>query len=189
MINTYRLALVTLLIVASSVYAAEKNKPSKTAYPGHDLREIISIFSKKNKMKFLLDPRLTGKVEYYGERIEDIDYGTLLTILNIWGFSTVEIDGIINVMPDVNTKQSSIPVSINGEGEYEASQLITAIVDVKYVPANNLVPILRPYVPQQGHMAALTGSKKILITDRYSNVKRLVNIIRSLDVKDYKAPM
>ncbi|MBS0614422.1 MAG: type II secretion system secretin GspD [Proteobacteria bacterium] len=47
--------------------------------------------------------------------------------------------------------------------------------------AAQLVPLLRPLIPQYGHLAAYPGGNMLIISDRANNVNRIVRIIRRMD--------
>jgi len=76
------------------------------------------------------------------------------------------------------------PVPILGEDADDSDQLVTQVITVVNVPAAQLVPILRPMVPQQGHLAAYAATNSLIITDRASNIQRLMEIIRRIDRPD-----
>jgi general secretion pathway protein D len=59
--------------------------------------------------------------------------------------------------------------------------MVTRVVQVDNVAAAQLVPILRPLVPQQGHLAAYPATNVLIMSDRAENVSRLVDIIRRVD--------
>jgi general secretion pathway protein D len=59
--------------------------------------------------------------------------------------------------------------------------MVTRVVQVDNVAAAQLVPILRPLVPQQGHLAAYPATNVLIISDRANNVERLLTIIRRID--------
>ena len=52
------------------------------------------------------------------------------------------------------------------------------------MPAAQLVPILRPLVPQHGHLAAYNPTNTLIITDHAGNIKRLLKIIAWVDRPD-----
>ena len=56
------------------------------------------------------------------------------------------------------------------------------MVHLENVPAAQLVPILRPLVPQQGHLVAYPQSNVLIISDTAANVGRLASIIGRIDV-------
>ena len=66
----------------------------------------------------------------------------------------------------------------------DSDQLVTQVIKVENVPAAQLVPILRPLVPQQGHLAAYAATNTLIVTDRASNIGRLTTIIKGIDRPD-----
>jgi len=97
------------------------------------------------------------------------------------GYSAVPSGDMIKIVPDVTAKQG--PVPLLGEGQ-DTDQLVTQVIKVINVPAAQLVPILRPMVPQQGHLAAYAATNSLIITDRASNIQRLMEIISRVDKPD-----
>ncbi len=59
--------------------------------------------------------------------------------------------------------------------------MVTRVIQVDNVAAAQLVPILRPLVPQQGHLAAYPTTNVLIISDRANNVERLLSIVRRID--------
>ena len=62
-----------------------------------------------------------------------------------------------------------------------SDEIVTQVLDVKNVSAPQLVPILRPMIPQYGHLVAYPAGNILIITDRASNVNRMMRIIRRID--------
>ena len=65
--------------------------------------------------------------------------------------------------------------------ETGGDRIVTQVVQLANVGAAQLVPILRPLIPQYGHLAAHPGSNTLIIVDRGSNVDRMLNIIGRMD--------
>ncbi|ODB99448.1 type II secretion system protein GspD [Candidatus Thiodiazotropha endoloripes] len=59
--------------------------------------------------------------------------------------------------------------------------MVTRIIQVKNVTSAQLVPILRPLIPQEGHLAAYPDTNVLIISDRRRNVDRLMRIIEQID--------
>jgi general secretion pathway protein D len=78
--------------------------------------------------------------------------------------------------------------SVSEKDTRPAGEYVTAVVAMKHASAAQLVPILRPLMPQHGHLAAATCANQIILTDTYSNVRRLEGMIRELDVGDSYMP-
>lgn len=84
-------------------------------------------------------------------------------------------------MPDVNAKQSGVPVS-GGRDGLRGDEMVTRVMVLNNVPAAQLVPILRPLIPQQGHMVAYPPSNVLIVSDRAASIDRIAEIIERIDL-------
>ena len=147
-----------------------------------DIGALISTVSAVTDKNFIVDPRVKGKVTVISSRPMDNDevYQVFLSILKVHGFAAVPSGEVIKIVPDVNAKQDGIPTASDrdpGRGD----EMVTRVIQVDNVTAAQLVPILRPLIPQQGHLAAYPATNVLIISDRATNVERLVSIIRRID--------
>ena len=95
------------------------------------------------------------------------------------GFVAVQTGEVIKIVPDASSRQ--YPSSSNTDNT-AGDDLVTHVVKINDVSAAQLVPILRPLVPQYGHLAAHPASNIIIISDRSNNVKRIISIINKIDL-------
>ena len=147
-----------------------------------DIGALISTVAEVTHRNFVVDPRVKGKVTVISSRPMDSDevYQVFLSILKVHGFAAIPSGAVTKIVPDVNAKQDNIPTATDrdtGSGD----EMVTRVVEVKNVAAAQLVPILRPLIPQQGHLAAYPATNVLVISDRAANVERLVTIIRRID--------
>jgi general secretion pathway protein D len=147
-----------------------------------DISALISTVAEVTDRNFIVDPRVKGKVTVVSSRPMDSDevYQVFLSILKVHGFAAVPSGEVIKIVPDVNAKQDGIPTA-NDTEPGRGDEMVTRVVEVDNVAAAQLVPILRPLVPQQGHLAAYPATNVLIISDRAVNVERLVSIIRRID--------
>lgn len=147
-----------------------------------DISTVIEAVSKFTGQNFIVDPRVKGKVTIISQRPMDADqvYQVFLSVLKVHGFAAIPGPDVVKIVPDVNAKQDAID-TLNGASGDQGDELITQIIEVKHVDANQLVPILRPLVPQRGHLAAVPSSNVIIIADTAANIARLTSIIRRID--------
>jgi general secretion pathway protein D len=147
-----------------------------------DISTLIQTVAEVTDRNFIIDPRVKGKVTVISTRPmsgEEV-YQVFLSILKVHGFAAVPSGEVIKIVPDVNAKQDGIPTASDsspGRGD----EMVTRVVQVDNVAAAQLVPILRPLVPQQGHLAAYPATNVLIISDRANNVERLLTIIRRID--------
>ena len=146
-----------------------------------DIRALISTVSKFTGKNFVVDPRVKAKVTVVSSNpmSENEVYEVFLSILQVHGYAAVPVGNIIKIVPEVNAKQGPLPV-VRGSKNF-GDELITKVITLDHVPAAQLVPILRPLVPQQGHLAAYNPTNTLIVTDHAANIKRLVKIIRHID--------
>ena len=146
-----------------------------------DIREVIEMVSSVTNQNFLIDARVKGNVTMISDTpmAPDTFYETFLSILQVYGFVAVPSGNVVKIVPDTNARQFPIPTgSTDGLG---GDDVVTEVIRINNVGAAQLVPILRPLVPQYGHLAAHPASNMLIIADRAANVARLKRIIRRID--------
>lgn len=148
-----------------------------------ELQTVIATVAEFTGKNFIIDPRVKGKVTIISAKPMNADevYQTFLSLLEVHNFAAVETGNIIKILPSVNAKQQG-GASVDSGRLYPTDEIITRVIEIKHVSASQLVPILRPLIPQQGHMAAYAATNVLIVSDRSANVQRLLNIIRRIDV-------
>ncbi len=146
-----------------------------------DISALIGTVAEITGRNFIVDPRVKGRVTVISSRPMDTEevYQVFLSILKVHGFAAVPAGAVVKIVPDVNAKQDSIPTV--QDHELRGDEMVTRVLQVDNVPAAQLVPILRPLVPQQGHLAAYPATNVLIISDRADNVERLATIVHRID--------
>lgn len=172
------LAGILALFLSFNVLADEITLNLKDA----DIRALISTVSKFTGKNFIIDPRVKAKVTVVSSNTMSKSevYEVFLSVLQVHGFAAVPTGTVIKIIPIVNAKQGPLPL-IEGTRRTAGDELITKIIRLDHVPASQLVPILRPLVPQQGHLAAYNPTNTLIITDHGGNIQRLLKIIAGVD--------
>jgi len=147
-----------------------------------DLETVIATVADFTGKNFIIDPRVKGKVTVISSKPMDADevYHTFLSLLEVHNFAAIPIGNVIKIVPSVNAKQ--IGGSEMMRRDAKGDEIVTRVIDVKNVSAAQLVPILRPLVPQQGHMAAYSPTNVLIVSDSAANVDRLIALIDRIDV-------
>lgn len=149
-----------------------------------DIHSLIQTVSRQSGRNFVVDPRVKARVTVISSTPLNADelYETFLSVLQVHGYAAVPSGDLIKIVPEVNAKQGPVPAY--DESASTSDQLVTQVIKVQNVPAAQLVPILRPLVPQQGHLAAYAATNTLIVTDRGSNIGRLISIIEGIDRPD-----
>jgi general secretion pathway protein D len=148
-----------------------------------DITQIAEAVAAATGKNFIIDPRVRAQVTMLSSTpmTPDAFYEAFLSILQVYGFIAVPAGGnVVKILPDANARQIpaiDLPDRVNPNSD----EIVTQVIDVRNVSASQLVPILRPMVPQYGHLVAYPASNILIITDRASNVNRMMRIIRRID--------
>ena len=175
--------LVAIVFISFPANAAKSTSSSKVTlnFNATDINAVISAVSEMTGRNFIVDPRVKGKVTVISHRALKASeiYQVFLSVLKVHGFAAIPGKNVTKIVPEVNAKQDAI---ITGLRSIPFSdEFITQVLEIKNVDAAQLVPILRPLVPQRGHLAAYPGSNVLVISDSAANILRLKKIIGSID--------
>jgi len=144
------------------------------------LKEILESVARKSGKRIVADPRMPDTVDLYGQVPSGVTYEDLVTILHVYGFATVEANRYVEVIPDAAIRAQPLPI-VTGKERIADDQYVTGIIHVSGAPAALRVPILRPLLPQNGHLAADVCSNDLIVVDTFANYKRIQAIVRALD--------
>jgi len=167
--------------VAVAVPEASADGRKTLNLKGVDIGVLIESISEITGKSFIVDPRVEGKVTVISTRPMSADelYEVFQSVLKVHGYAAVPAGSdMVKILPEATAVQEggTGAASVSGPDE-----LVTRIIDVKHVPAVELVNLLRPLMPQQAHMIAHANSNSLLITDRAGNVERIASLIRRID--------
>lgn len=159
-------------------------------YKDADIRQVIEAVGEVTGKNFILDPRVKAQVTMLSvaPMSPDAFYEAFLSILSVYGFVAVPAGDVIKILPDANARQMP-GAELESGGGRRPDDIVTRVIAVQNVAAAQLVPILRPLIPQYGHLAAHPPSNLLIISDRASNVDRMAQIIARIDLaadQDYE---
>ncbi len=171
--------LAAAITVASAQTVPERITPNFKNVDIGQIAEAVSMVTHKN---FILDPRVRAPVTMLSSTPMSADafYHTFLAILQVHGFIAVPDGNVVKIVPDAEERYEPgvvLPPSVSPASD----EIVTQVVQVKNVSAAQLVPVLRPLIPNQGHLAAYPPANILIISDRAANVSRLMRINARID--------
>ena len=149
-----------------------------------EIREFVTQVSSITGKTFVVDPRVKGNVTVISSASMDKEavYTLFLNVLRVHGYAAVPTGDVTKIIQQVLAKQSSNPRDFMASGN--SQELITAVIPVRNTPSVELVKILRPLIPQYGHVAGIEQPNALVISDHSENIARLTEIIKRVDVAD-----
>ena len=180
------LIVVLLSVMAFSAHAqvaaSEDGKSWTVNIRNADIQAFISQIADMTGKNFVVDPRVRAwdvtVVSTKALSAAEV-YELFLSVLQVHGYAAVPSGDIIKIVPNTTAKQSNLPLV--GKNESGGEALVTRVIPVENSPVEELVPVLRPLVPQYGHLAAVGSANALIISDHMDNIRRMEAIIASLD--------
>ena len=147
-----------------------------------DLQELIRFVADATGSTIVVDPSVKGKVNVISsEPIAQAElYDLFLAILDVHNYTAIRSGDVVRVIQSKEARTSPLgsPGSFNNTSENE---YVTQVVRLENISAAKLIPVLRPLVPQQSHLASYTPSNSIIIADVASNIDRILEIVGKMD--------
>ncbi|MEC8886677.1 MAG: type II secretion system secretin GspD [Pseudomonadota bacterium] len=146
-----------------------------------DLTAFINEVADITGKNFAVDPRVRGNVTVISNKPLNKDqvYDLFLGVLNVNGVVAIPSGNTIKLVPDNNVKNSGIP--FDARNSARGDQIVTRVIWLDNTNPNDLIPALRPLMPQFAHLAAVPGTNALIVSDRAANIYQLETIIRNLD--------
>ena len=145
-------------------------------YEDVDIKKVTQDIAQFSKKTIILDPRVKGKITIYSNANLDRDqvWNVYLRTIQVNGFSTIEEDGFLRVVPENEaTRDDSFG---DGSGNFE-----TAIIPLNNRPIEEILPMIKPITGRQAHLSSIPSVNSVLLVDRSSNVDRIKNLLQDLD--------
>lgn len=177
-------ARILFLLCLMTPAMAQADDSWKINLKNADIQEFVTQISAITGKSFIIDPRVKGDVTVISNvnMDEESVYQLFLSVLQVHGFAAVSAGSAIKIVQTVLAKQSSNPDDF--VDDLESEELVTRVITVTNAPSEEMVKVLRPLIPQYGHIAALSEPNVLIISDHAANINRLVEIINRVDIAD-----
>ena len=149
-----------------------------------DITQLIDLVSQATGRTFVVAPGVHAQVTWLsgpGTALSPEQfYQGFLSVLQVHGLVAVPSGNLIKIIPDTNMRQypaDDLPSHVSGASD----ELVTQVIAISNVNAAQLVPVLRPLMPQTAQLQAVSGANMLVISDRAANVNRMMRIIARID--------
>jgi general secretion pathway protein D len=149
------------------------------------LTEVIDLLARQLKITYILDPRVRGSVilNTYGE-IKDVDTRSLLDIiLRLNGAAMVQQGSIYRIVPLTDVSHLPIPIETKTDAKdiIEDDQTMFNLIFLKYVTADELANVLKPFVGEGATLGTYPPANLLLILDSRRSMRRTMDLISMFD--------
>jgi len=177
-----RLLAVSLGLLIGVQVLAQAPERVTLSLDNADIRDLINWAADFTGKNIIVHPNVKGKVTVVAgdPMTHEEAFDVFMSVLQVNGFSLVEQGGTWKVVPDALAKQQAIPVA-DGKTVAPPESLVVRTVRVENISAAQLIAMLRPLIPQTGHLAAYADTNTLIIADRAANIDQIVRLVKQLD--------
>jgi len=177
--------IIGLLMMWSTVLWAQDAARHVLNFTDADIRTVIAAVSEMTGQTMVVDPQVAGRVTVLSQDGLDDEalYEVFLSILAVHGFSAIEDDRLIRIVPDSKARQDGrVPVdAMRASGD----EPVTSIISMEHIQASEVMQLLRTLVPQSAYLAHHAPSNVLIVSDRAASVQRIEAIISRLDAQSH----
>ncbi len=147
-----------------------------------DIQELIKFVADATSTTIVVDPSVKGKVKVVSSKPMSASelYQLFLSILEVHGYTAVKSGDVVRVIQNKDARSAAVGVS-DDKSPITSDVYVTAVIRLENISAAKLIPVLRPLVPQQAHMAAYAPINAIIISDISANIDKIRDIIERMD--------
>jgi general secretion pathway protein D len=156
-------------------------------YPNADIADVIKAISELTGKNFIVDPQVRGKITIIAPSQITVAeaYRAFLSALAINGLTVVPSGSFLKIKTARNAQRDSIE-TYSGDYFPNSDQMITRIIKLKYISADEVNKNLRILPSKDGEMVHYPPTNSIIISDYGANVERVMKIINQLDVPGFE---
>jgi general secretion pathway protein D len=172
------LFLIWLMPLHSSHAQTTEGETFSLELKNADIISLIETVSFRTKKNFIVDPRVKASVNVVSTGPIDADelYDIFLSVLDVHGYAAVNAGNLVKIVPTTVGVTSALPVFSDDTNEAN-DELVTRVIQLKNMPAQQLIESLRPLLSESGSMSAESVANTIVVTDRAANITKIVGLI------------
>ena len=194
LVGVLLLAILTLLafeVVPSGAANPKISQPTQSAqryvtidFNDVDINLFIKYISELTQKNFIVDRQVQGKVTVISPTQVSADdaYRVFESVLEVNGYAAVPSGSVVKIVPSVEARSKSIATLRQGEQGTGEDKIVTQIIALKYANADEIKSMVTPLVSKTSVVIPHAKSGMIILTDFASNINRLMDIIRAVDV-------
>lgn len=159
-------------------------------FPNVEITDVIKAISELTGKNFIIDPGVRGKITIIAPSKLTVAeaYRAFLSALAINGFTVVPSGNFLKVKSARNAQRDSIE-TFSGAYYPNSDQMITRIIHLKHILADQVNRDLRILTSKDGEMSIYSPTNSLILSDFGSNIDRVMKIINQLDVPGFEEQM
>ncbi len=157
-------------------------------FPDADIMDIAKTLGKLTGKNFILDKEVKGRITIIANAPITVGdaWRAFLTALDINHFALIPSGKFIRIARDRDAREKQLR-TFSGDIAPDSDALITRVIPIKHINAEELARIFRSFMPANSRVHAYEQTNTLIITDTGSNIGKLSKMLEILDVEGYDA--
>ena len=149
-----------------------------------DIGVFIKFISDLTKKNFVIDEKVRGKVTIIspGKITVAEAYRVFESVLEVNGYAAVPAGKIIKIIPSPEARTKNIKTRLEEESGVPGDTVITQIVPLRYADTDEIKRLFTPLISKSSVILSYSPTNTLIITDVSSNIKRLLRILKAIDI-------
>jgi general secretion pathway protein D len=149
-----------------------------------DINVFIKFMSELTSTNFVVDQRVKGKVTIISPSKISLKeaYKVFESVLEVHGYTTVQSGEIVKIVPSPDARSKSIETRLREEAADPEDKVVTQLIPLKYASPVEIKRLFTPMISKSSVILAYEPTNMMIITDVYSNIRRLFKILKQIDV-------
>lgn len=149
-----------------------------------DLSVFIKFISELTSKNFVVDQRVKGKVTIISPSKISVKeaYKVFESVLEVHGYTTVKAGQVTKIIPSPDARSKNIETRLKEEAASPADRVVTQLIPLKFANAIEIKKLFAPLISKSSVILAYPPTNMLIVTDVYSNIKRLIRILKAIDV-------
>ncbi|UCF72731.1 MAG: type II secretion system secretin GspD [Deltaproteobacteria bacterium] len=149
-----------------------------------DIGIFIKFISELTGKNFVVDKGVRGKVTIISPTKISVKeaYKVFESVLEVHGFTTVPAGNIIKIVPALQARSKSVETRLREEAITPEDKVVTQLIPLEYANPEELKKLFAPLISKSSVIASYPPTRMLIVTDVLSNIKRLLRIVREIDV-------
>ena len=149
-----------------------------------DISVFIKFISELTSKNFVVDQRVKGKVTIISPSKISVKeaYKVFESVLEVHGYTTVEAGQVIKIVPSPDARSKNIETRLREEAVSPADRVVTQLIPLKFANSTEIKKLFAPLISKSSVILAYPPTNMLIVTDISSNIKRLLRILKAIDI-------
>jgi general secretion pathway protein D len=169
---------------ASSREAEKQTQFVSIDFNNVDINVFIKFMSELSGTNFVVDQRVKGKVTIISPSKISMKeaYKVFESVLEVHGYTTVQSGEVVKIIPSPDARSKNIETRLREESSEPEDKVVTQLIPLTYANPVEIKRLFTPMVSKSSVILAYPPTNILIVTDVYSNIKRLLKILKEIDI-------